>query len=195
MSAEKFVLLTAGNPASGKDAYGAHLEEKYGATILGASDILKQYAAEEGQELSGRSSYAPVHKHLREHRGEFALPKRALQAPGDFVCLTGLRNVAYQTYLHGHGAETAAFWGSVATRYKHAANDSDPKRKSKSILEFWLDELPEYFSDQPHGMATVSVMNNAQHKISIEGKSLAQVHAEADASIIPSLIKRGHIQA
>lgn len=185
MGSEKFILITAGNPASGKDSYAAHFSNKYGAKTVGMSTLIREYADERGIKLSGRDSFHTAHYQLREELGPYALPDKLLGMEESVICANGLRVVAYQKYLHSHGAQTLAVWGSPATRYKHASND--PTRQAMGMRGFWLDELPEYFNRDPFGVATVSVMNNAHYHVSIEGKSLAEVAAEADALIEPAM--------
>lgn len=183
MSAEKLVVALTGNPSSGKDSYARHLSDAFGATFVGMSDVIRQYAGERGVPLSDRTSFREAHRDMCDELGPNALAQQALQHPAAFICLGGVRLLSQQAYLHEQGAVSLAFRGSIQTRYAHSQQDAS--RASQSLRDFWLAEVPEYFSPDPLMPATMSVMNNAHLSVSIDGKSLSEVAAEADSFLSP----------
>lgn len=185
MAAKKFILIVTGNPASGKDSYAQHFTETYGGRKVGMSSLINDYAAEHGIQLKDRRSFQTAHRQMRAEKGMYALPQTVLEFPEEVICVSGLRVPAYQKYLHKIGAQTLALWGSIQTRYKYAINDIG--RPSVDIQKFWHDERTEYFSKDPFDIATVTVMSNAQHNVSIDEKDLSEVAHEADRIIVPEL--------
>ncbi len=144
----KVIIGVAGEVASGKDTVGKYIAEKYQATALRFSqvlrDILDRMSLEQSQENMGKLSM-----HLRKAFGEDILSKglivEAERSPSDLVVVDGVRR--FPDIIQMQASEQFYFIyveASPEKRYERLTqrhNNSDDE--GKTMAQFEKDALQE----------------------------------------------------
>ena len=162
MGPELYVNII-GHPGVGKSRAVAKLAKHEAIAVIKPSDLIRDYASQNGFILASREDYVQCHAQMRR-QNPTCFTDPALNSNSLVVVYDGLRVPADVATLRASKKTIViALLAPIAIRYSRADDNREERgnRDHASIQAFKRDEQYDYFSPSPDGPNVLQVIREA----------------------------------